>query len=253
MRFRCYLVGLILILAGSLPLLAQAERAGGGLTAEQVAELSIALYGTRDRLNQIRKTTYEKGVLTVFDEKGAEEKATYERWILRGDKLTSERVRFEKKFPDSQFALVSNAGNVFGIFNERVFVPSQDAVREFENRTWHGLEALLRYKESESSLELVGQDKIMGVEFYVIDVTDKLDRKTRFYVSVRSLRVMMLEYTQNNIKYKRKFYDYNYTQGTLVPYRTVLWADDKRKEEINVQIISFGQKVEDFLFDNKQG
>ena len=35
----------------------------------------------------------------------------------------------------------------------------------FQNQIWHGLEALLRYKENESKLELAGREKIMGVEF----------------------------------------------------------------------------------------
>ena len=37
--------------------------------------------------------------------------------------------------------------------------------------------------------------------------------------------------TEDGVKYRRKFYDYNYAQGTLVPYRTVLWANDKQIEE----------------------
>ncbi len=79
-------------------------------------------------------------------------------------------------------------------------------------------------------------------------VTDKQNRKTRFYISTKSLRVMMLEYTEGETKYRRRFYDYNYAQGTLVPYRTVLWANDKQIEEIEVQTVSFGQKIEEDAF-----
>jgi hypothetical protein len=60
---------------------------------------------------------------------------------------------------------------------------------------------------------------------------------------------MMLEYTEDNTKYRRKFYDYNYAQGTLVPFRSVLWANDKQIEETNIQTISFGQKVEEVIFN----
>ena len=107
----------------------------------------------------------------------------------------------------------------------------------------------MRYKENGSTLELAGREKILGVDFYFLDVTDKQNRKTRFYISQKSFRVMSLEYTEDAIKYKRKFYDYNYAQGTLVPYRTVLWADDKKVEEMNIQTISFGQKIEDYFFE----
>ena len=219
------------------------------VTAEQIAETSIIFYGARERLDQIRKTTYERGKLSVFNAQGKPEEAIYERWIMRGENLEKDRVRLNKEFPDSKFALVSNGEKIFGIFNNAVFIPREDAAKEFENRIWHGLEALLRYKEIGSTLELFGKDKIMGVDFYLLDVTDKKKRKTRFYISQKSFRVMMLEYTEDNIKYKRKFYNYNIAQGTLVPYRTVLWADGKKIEEMEVQIMSFGQKVEDFLFN----
>ena len=219
------------------------------VTAEQIAETSILLYGSRPRMDQIRKTTYERGKLSIVNADGKAEEAIYERWVLRGESLEKTRIRLDKEFPNAKFALISNGEKIFGIFNDSVFVPREDAAKEFENRIWHGLEALLRYKESGSTLGLVGTDKIMGVNFYVLDVTDKMNRKTRFYISQKSFRVMMLEYTENNIKYKRKFYDYNIAQGTLVPYRSVLWADGKKVEEMNVQIISFGQKVEDYLFE----
>ncbi len=88
----------------------------------------------------------------------------------------------------------------------------------------------------------------MGVEFHLLDITDKQNRKTRFYVSAKSFRVMRLEYTEGDVKYMRKFYDYNYAQGTLVPYRTVLWANDKQIEEIQIGTISFGLKLEEGMF-----
>ena len=88
----------------------------------------------------------------------------------------------------------------------------------------------------------------MGVDYYMIDVTDKQQRKTRFYVSTRSWRVMMLTYEEGGVKYRRKFYDYNYAQGTLVPFRTVLWADEKIIEETDIGTITFGQKVDEEMF-----
>jgi hypothetical protein len=82
----------------------------------------------------------------------------------------------------------------------------------------------------------------------LLDVTDKQKRKTRFYVSSKSFRVMMLEYNVGETKYRRKFYNYNYAQGTLYPFRSVLWANDKQIEETEVQTITFGQKVEENIF-----
>jgi hypothetical protein len=223
-----------------------------GATAEQVAESIIYFYGGlggRDYLKQIRKTTIERGKVSIVNAEGKTEEANYERLILRGDSLDKERIRLEQEFPSARFALIYNNDKIFGIFNEAVFAPREDASKAFQNQIWHGLEAVLRYKENGSTLALADREKLMGVEFYVLDVTDKQNRKTRFYVSTKTFRVMMLEYTEDNTKFRRKFYDYNYVQGTLVPLRTVLWANDKQIEETNVQTISFGQRVEETIFN----
>jgi hypothetical protein len=167
---------------------------------------------------------------------------------MRADNLEKERIRFDQEFPNAKYALIFNNNKVFGLYNDAVFSPHEDASKAFENQIWHGLEALLRYKENESKIELAGNEKISGIDLYRLDVTDKQNRKTRFYISTKSLRVMMLEYTEGDTKYRRRFYDYNYAQGTLVPYRTVLWANDKQIEEVEVQTVSFGQKIEEDAF-----
>ena len=267
LRFQNFVLFVFLVLAGVSVSLAQesedkkektdnkstavTDLSKGATTAEQVAESAIIIYGGlggRQNLNQIRKTSVERGKISIKNADGKTENANYERWILRGDSLDKERIRFDREFPNAKYALIYNNDKIFGIFNDSVFAPREDASKAFENQIWHGLEALLRYKENGSTLELIGREKVMGVDFYVVDVTDKQNRKTRFYVSAQRFRVMMLEYTEEGTKYRRKFYDYNYAQGTLVPYRTVLWANDKQIEETQIQTITFGQKVEDYLF-----
>jgi hypothetical protein len=221
------------------------------LTAEQVAESVIIIYGGfggRETLNQIRKTTFERGKITLNNADGKVERANYERWIMRGDSLDKERIRFNQEFANARFALIYNNDKIFGIFNDQIFTPTDDASKKFESQIWHGIEALLRYKENGALLALDGKEKILGVEFYRLDVTDKQNRKTRFFVSTKYFKVMMLEYTEDNVKYRRKFYDYNYIQATLVFFRTVLWADDKQVEETEIGIMSFGQKIDETIF-----
>ncbi len=230
---------------------ATVEVGNKNVTAEQIAESVVVIYGGlggRQNINQIRKTTLERGKVSLVNTDGKTEQANYERWILRADNLDKEHIRVDEEFPSAKYALIYNGDKIFGLYNDSVFTPRADASKGFENQIWHGLEALLRYKENDSKLELGGRDKLMGVEYFVIDVTDKQNRQTRFYISTKTYRVMMLEYTDEGIKYKRKFYDYNYAQGTLVPYRTVLWANGKQVEETEIQTISFGQKIEDNLF-----
>jgi len=221
------------------------------VTPEQVAETVIAIYGYpggRNTLNQIRKTTVERGHSSITNPDGKVDAVNYQRWIVRGDSLNKEKIRLDQEFPNARFALVFNDDKIFGVFNESVFTPREDASKAFENQVVRGLEALLRYKENESTLELAGREKLMGVDLYQLNVTDKQGRQTRFYISAKSFRVMMLDYEDNGVKYRRKFYNYNYAQGTLVPFRSVLWANDKVIEETEISTITFGQKVDDELF-----
>ncbi len=220
--------------------------------AEQIVESTIAIYGGlggRATLNQIRKTSIERGRISVVNAEGKTEQANYERLVMRSaDSLDKERIRFEQEFPNARYALVYSQDKIFGLYNDSVFTPNAVASKSFENQIWHGLEALLRYKENGSTVALDGRDKILGVEFFKLDVTDKQNRKTRFYISTKTFRVMMLEYTEGDAKFTRRFYDYNYAQGTLVPFRSVLFSGDKQVEETNVSTISFGQKLEESMF-----
>ena len=224
-------------------------------TAEQVAESAILISALqngfpigRPMLNQIRKTTVERGRITVINTDGKQENVPYERFVIRGDDLSKERIRLDQTFPSARYALVQAEDKVFGIYNNSSFTPREDAAKAFQNQIHRSLEALLRYKENGAKVELQPREKIMGVDYYVIDVVDKRERRTRFFISAKSFRVMMLTYEEDGIKYKRKFYDYNYAQGTLVPYRSVLWAGDKIVEEVDVGTITFGQKVDEDLF-----
>lgn len=220
-------------------------------TAENVAESAIFIYGGiggRTTLNQIRKTAFERGKITVTNAQGQTQEANYQRWTQRAETLAKEKIRLDYDFPNARYSLVFNDAQVFGIADDRRFIPEDETARSFENHIFHGLEALLRYKENESTIALNGKEKMMGVEYYILDVTDKQARKTRFFISAKTFRVMMLEYEEAGTKFTRKFYDYNYAQGTLVPYQTTLWAGDKKIEDTEVGTITFGQKVDDGLF-----
>jgi hypothetical protein len=220
-------------------------------TAEQVAETAIVFYaypGGRAKLNQIRKTEIEKGKLTFADENGQLVSANYQRWIQRGDASAKLKIRFEQELPTASYSMIANEEKIFGLYNDSVFEPRPDATETFQNRYRHSIDALLWYKENGSTISLAGKDKILGVDYYLLDLTDKAGNKTRYYVSVKSFRVMMLDYEVNGIKHTRKFRDYKYAQGVLVPFYSELRAGDKLLEEIQVGTITFAQKVDDSLF-----
>ena len=228
------------------------------LTAEQLAEAVILVYGRRENLATIRKTELENGEMQRFAPDGTtvSEKSSYERRIVRGENQEKDRIRFDQKLSAAQYALVYDQNKVFGIFNNTTFVPREEADRAFQAAIFHGMDALLRYKENGSTLKLAGKDKQMGVEFFQLDVTDKENRTTRFNISTRLYRVQSLEYSFSPtaagipVKYLRKFYDYRNAQGTFVAWRTVLFAEGKAVEETNVSTIRYGTKIEDADFQS---
>lgn len=226
-------------------------------TAEQVAELAIYAYGGfggRNTLQQIRKTEVETGQIRRFAEDGKTDESSYERRIMRGATLDKDRVRVNQKTPQAEYALIYDTTKTFGVINNTTFTPRTEADRAFQAQMFHSLDALLRYKENGSTLKLAGKDKNMNVEYFILDVTDKHEHTTRFNISAKTFRVQSLEYTMalvegaTPVKFIRRFYDYRFAQGTLVPYRSVLYADGKQLEETNVLTVTYGTKIEETQF-----
>jgi hypothetical protein len=215
------------------------------LTAEQTAEAVILFYGSRENLTQIRKTSIERGKITKNSSDGNTETINYEKRTLRGDELSKDKIRLDLESPSARYSLLYNDNKVFGIFNETVFAPKPEDTKYFQNQMYHGIDTFLRYKENGSKL---GKEKKLGVEYYKLAITDKDNRKTTFFISVRLFRIAWFEYEENSIKYAMKFFDFRYAQNTLFAYRQTLFANDKQIEETNISTISFGQKIDESLF-----
>lgn len=270
MRFKTFLLLITLFLIGSISIFAQEGDAKTDaktdkkedkvekvkLTKEEaeglvITESAILVYSQlsgRNGLNQIRKTTVEIGKLEITNPDGTVSNGDYELRVLRGDGLMDEKVRLDQRFPSSQYSLIYKENQIFGLINNTAFEPRQQTTNYFTEQIWHGIEALLRYKENGSKVTLEKEEKEMGVDYYVVKVVDKQNRATTFYISKKYRRVMKIEYESEGVKYRRKFYDHNYAQRTLVPYRTVLWANDKQIEEKTIATITFGQDVGEDLF-----
>ena len=230
-------------------------------TAEQIAETVIAYAGGgfgRAILTQIRRNGVERGKLTRIAADGRAEEMRYELRFVRGDKAEKDKVRLDSKTPQSEYSLVYGEGRIFGIINGAMFTPRADASADFIAQQAHSIDALLRYKENESKLSAAGKDKHQGIDVYVIDLTDKADRRTRYFVSARTFRVLWLDYEETPpgsstpVKYTRHFYDYRLAQSTLVPFRTVLLEDGKQILETRILTITYGVKMEDSLFQNPE-
>ncbi|MEQ1764126.1 MAG: hypothetical protein ABL984_13420, partial [Pyrinomonadaceae bacterium] len=166
-------------------------------TAETVTETALyayALAGGRPVLEQIRKTTIERGKTSVMNGEGRMETANYQKWVIRGASIEKEKLRVDHEFPTVRYSLILNDDKTFGVFDGNPFTPTDAASKAFQNQVFRGLDGLLRYKENGSTIALAGKEKFMAVDFHRVDVTDKAGRKTRYFVSAKSYRVMMLEY-----------------------------------------------------------
>ncbi|MCS6873359.1 MAG: hypothetical protein N2Z23_06575 [Pyrinomonadaceae bacterium] len=223
----------------------------GSENAELIADSVIAVYALfndKARFAQIRRTMVETGKKTVTKLDGTSEEIGYTKQVIRGESLEKERIRIDQNSPTLRYSLVYNQGEIFGILGETTFSPKAEIIVDFENEIWHSLEALFRYKEDGSKVSVAGREKYLGVELIQLDLIDRRNRKTRYFISAKTFRVMWLDYESGGVKYRRKFHDYRLSQGMLVPYRTVLWAGDRKIEEVNVLTVTFGQKVDESLF-----
>jgi len=228
-------------------------------TAEQIVESVILIYGTRPALDHIRRYGVERGKITRFNaENGNTEETEYERRFIRGENLEKDKIRLDQKLPTMEYSLIFGEGKLWGIINGAAFTPRQDATANFISQHHHSIDSLLRYKECGSTLSLVGKESQKGLELYVVDLTDKNNRKTRYFISARSLRILWLEYEEGSpggipVKYTRKFMDYRAVQQTLFPYRIVLLEDGRQSQETRVLTVTYGVKVSDSIFKSPEG
>ena len=260
-KFRPSIVALVLVaLAGSISFLASSTRADQPkeLTAEQIAEAVILVSGTRPGLAQIRKNGIERGRLSRMTPDGRPEEARYEMRFVHGDKIEKDKIRVDQKTAQQEYSLINTEGRIFGIINGSVFTPRAETAAEFLSQQTHSIDALLRYKENESKVTSAGKDKQQGIDLYVLDLVDKANHKTRYFVSAKSYRVLWLEYEDTPpdqttpVKFMKRFYDYRYAQGTLVPYRTVTYVDGKQVLETRILTVTYGIKMEDALFQTPE-
>jgi len=226
-------------------------------TAEQVVESVILVYGSRPALEHIRRYGVERGKITRYNAEGNPEETSYERRFVRGENLEKDKIRLDQKLPTMEYSLIYDDGKLWGLINGAAFTPRQDASADFISQHHHSIDSLLRYKECGSTITLVGKDQQKGLDLYVLDLVDKDKRKTRYYISARSLRVLWLEYEDGPpggiaVKYMRKFLDYRVVQQTLVPYRIVLSVDGHQAQETQILTITYGVKVSDSIFKNPE-
>jgi hypothetical protein len=235
------------------------DKDGKNFTSEQVAESTIYIYGSRNLLAKIRRNGVESGrICKPSCEVGKVEEASYQRRFVRGESMDKDKIRLDQKMPTLEYSLIFGSGQLWGLINGSSFTPRQDAASTFLAQHRHSLDSLLRYKENGATLAPLRKDKQKGLDLYIVEVIDKDKQSTRFFISAKTLHVLWLEYDDNGSdgagvqKFSRKFLDYRYAQGTLVPYRTVLLEGGKQLQETRVSNVTYGVRLDDALFKSPE-
>lgn len=235
---------------------AEDARQGKGktYTAEQIAETVVLVYGSRQGMAQIRRTGVERGTITRTAEDGRSESIPYTRTFKRGDTYEKDKIRLDQRLPSVEYSLIYSDSKVTGMLRGTPFTPKEADITTMMSDRLHGLETLLRYKETGAAVKFVGNESQKGLEMWVLELSDKSGNTTRYYVSSKTARVLWLEYEQQTAagqpptKFRRTFHDYRVVQGTLFPYRTVLYEGDRKVEESQVLTVTYGVKTDDSAF-----
>lgn len=229
------------------------------LTAEQIAEATIFVYGSRPVLAQIRRNGIERGRILRYGPEGRNEESSYERRFIRGESMDKDKIRLDQKAPTLEYSLIYGDGRLWGIINGAAFTPRQDAANTFLSQNRHSIDTLLRYKENGSTITMVGKEQQKGLDLYVLNLVDKDKQSTRYYISSKTYRILWLEYEEPPaaggapVKFVRKFMDYRWAQSTLVPYRSLLTENGRDSVETRIMNVIFGVKIDDSVFKNPEG
>jgi hypothetical protein len=249
------------------------EKAAGPVVklspVETIVELTIIAYGGRKQLETVRAAIQEEGTIRLVTDQGD----------LTGD-ISLRSMRREKSWQDLlrvdlnllppgaeprpgagvKYTIGFNGASVWSAQNNQYVNPRPDADASFRAQLTHEYMALLRYKEDGSKIELVGPETVVGVDTNVIDLTNPIGEKTRYWVSTKTYRILHTEYelkrseSQTPTKYRISYYytPFRVVQNTLVPIRRVMTQDGKLVQEIIINNITYSAKLDPEIFQHLQ-
>lgn len=118
----------------------------------------------------------------------------------------------------------------------------------------HHYEALLRYQEYQAQPRYAGREKKSGIELDVITLTLPNGAETRFFISVRTSRILHIEYDvpipgqEKPVRFRDSYYDFRVVQTTLVPFRVERYEDGRLVQEIRFTEVAYGVQIEESDF-----
>jgi hypothetical protein len=223
------------------------------LTAEQLAEIIILAYGGRPELKQVRTNGTEEGIIRLAgDDKDIE--GRFSRKFVRREGSQQDLTRVDVELPKEKITFGFNGYTVWAARDGVNFTPTTEAEKSFLASLTHNYDSLLRYKEHESTVERSGEENIVGIDTFKLDLTHRDGSKTRYYVSAKTYRILHLEYELNlapdsqATKFRESFFDFRPIQNTLVPTKSMLYENGRFIQEVKLTQIQYHTKLDEELF-----
>ncbi len=224
---------------------------------EDLVERAIFAYGSRPVMQAIQKNGTLRANVKFFTPEGERDGRITSKF-LRKPKLSEDLILIDLDLPGTRYLLGFDGQKTWSISNGEVQEPSAETVRAFRAAHEHSYEALLRYKENDAKLELVGNNKIGPIETDLIEMTLPSGTKTRYEISRRTGRIIYLHYEEQPapeappVKYRLYFTDFLPVQNTIVPRSIRVYANDKVIEERKVIEVAYNVQMEEksFLAEN---
>ena len=240
--------------------------------AETAIELAILAYGGRKQLDIARATILESGTIRLATEQG-DLSGNYLLRSIKKEKSSVDLLRVDLELspaenaqgqtaPPIKYVIGFNGASVWSAQNGQYVNARAGADIAFRAQLTHEYMALLRYKEDGSKLDYGGQETVVGVDSFVVDMTTSDGQKTRYWLSTKTYRVLHCEYElklvegQPPTKYR---IDYYYTpfsaavvQNTLLPVRREMKQDGKFVQEIKLTNVQYSAKLDPEVFQHLQ-
>lgn len=223
------------------------------LTGEQIAELVVFSYGGRAEWKQVRNNGILEGTIRLSID-SQELNGRLVRKFIRKEGLGEDQTRIDVELPTQRLTFGYNGYTVWAARDGVGFTPSPDAETSFLASLKHNHDALINYREQECKVEHSGFETIVGIPTIILDLTHRDGAKTRYYVSVKTYRILHLEYEialrpgAPATKFKESFFDFRPVQNTLVPTRVILFENGKFVQEIHYTQIKYHTKIDENEF-----
>jgi hypothetical protein len=227
-----------------------------GTKAQEIVDRTVDAYGGLATLVILRQTGQLRGLIKLYTGSDNPREGEITIRFMRRFKVIDDLKRIDLKLPPAPaLTLAYNGERIWGAEDGQPIVLYLRTEAAFRADLVHNYETLLRYRELGRGLKYVGREKRSGIELDVIDLVQTDGPSARYYVSVKTSRILHLEYSfsvpsvKEPVRVRESFYDFRVIQNTLAPFRVERYEDDHLVQETRFNDVTFGVQIEKPVFE----